>query len=95
MGKFERKIRRKQAKQKMKEAEKDMTQKVALFGNLSDECLICQEPFDKANKEMVKSWYVVVREQEGKVNLYCPPCWELAMQRVKEIQNMMRTSNDN
>ena len=95
MGKFERKIRRKQAKQKMKEAEKDMTQKVALFGNLSDECLICQEPFDKANKEMVKSWYVVVREQEEKVNLYCPPCWELAMQRVKEIQKMMEASNDN
>ena len=27
---------------------------------------------DKKDKKMVTTWNVVVREKEGKVNLYCP-----------------------
>ena len=33
------------------------------------QCLICEEKFDKTNKDMVKAWYVGVREKENKVNL--------------------------
>ena len=96
MSKFGRKIRREQAKQKKKEAQKDMNQKVALFGNLGESCLICDKPFDKTDKEMVKSWYVIIREAEEKVNLYCPPCWESATQKIKEIQEIIaERSNDN
>ena len=50
----------------------------------------------KLHKEMVSSWYVVVREQENKVNLYCPPCWESALQNIKEIQEAIaEDKNDN
>ena len=96
MSKFERKIRRKQAKEKKKLAEKEMASKVAMFGSLGDSCLICEKEFDKTNKEMVQSWYVVVREEENKVNLYCPPCWESALQKIKDIQEeMAEAKSDN
>tara|TARA_R100000808_G_C2074349_1_gene100601 strand:- start:320 stop:610 length:291 start_codon:yes stop_codon:yes gene_type:complete len=96
MSKFERKIRRQQAKEKKKLAEKEMATKVAMFGNLGEACLICDKEFDKTDKEMVSSWYVVVREQENKVNLYCPPCWESALQNIKEIQEAIaEDKNDN
>jgi|TARA_Y100000310_G_C20664523_1_gene806713 hypothetical protein len=86
MSKLERKIRRKSAQQKKKQAEKDMAQKVALFGNLPDGCLICETAFDKNSKEMVQSWYVIVREAQEKVNLYCPGCWERANSLVRKIK---------
>jgi|TARA_R110000824_G_scaffold151023_1_gene321869 hypothetical protein len=66
---------------------KEMIQKVALFGKLADECLVCDRPFDKKDKEMVMSWSVVVRENEEKVNLYCPDCWAGAVELLNEIKN--------
>ena len=71
-----------------------MAEKVALFGKLEDECLVCAEPFDKTNKEMVMSWSVVVREKEGKVNLYCPACWEKAQSVIEQARKMVEASND-
>jgi|TARA_B100000029_G_C16779318_1_gene668615 uncharacterized protein with PIN domain len=85
MSKFERKLRRQQAKEKKKAAEKEMAQKTALFGKLPDHCLACEAPFDKKNKEMVMSWSVTVREAEKKVNLYCPRCWDLAMKLTQQV----------
>ncbi len=41
------------------------------------------------NKEQIKTWNVVVREKEGKVNLYCPDCWSKATNLVKEIEKEM------
>ena len=67
--------RRAAAKQMKKDGTEEVAEKVALFGKLEDECLVCAKPFDKKNKEMVMSWSVVVREREEKVNLYCPECW--------------------
>ena len=96
MSKFERKIRRQQAKEEKKLAEKEMATKVAMFGELGEACLICEKEFDKKDRDMVSSWYVVVREQENKVNLYCPPCWESALQNIKEIQEAIAEGkNDN
>ena len=94
MSKFERKIRRQQARGRKKLAEKEMATKVAMFGELGESCLICEKEFDKTDKEMVSSWYVVVREQENKVNLYCPPCWEAALQNIKEIQEAIAEGKD-
>jgi hypothetical protein len=91
MSKFERKIRREQAKKKKKDAEKEMAQKTALFGKIPEACLACEEPFDKKNKEMVTSWYVTVRETENKVHLYCPRCWGLA---TKLTQQVLEEEND-
>jgi len=80
------KLSKKMARNKQTNAEKEMGKKVALFGKLGQECLVCEKPFDKTDKEMVKSWYVIVRNETKQVNLYCPPCWEKGNQMVKELQ---------
>jgi uncharacterized protein with PIN domain len=85
MSKFERKLRRQQAKKKKKEAEKEMAQKTALFGKIPENCLACEAPFDKKNKEMVMQWYVTIRESEKKVHLYCPKCWNMAQKLTQQI----------
>ena len=82
---FERKLRRKKANKAKKKADKELATKVALFGKLPDKCLTCEEPFDKLNREQVMSWSVVVRQQEEKVNLYCPRCWQNAQRAMKQI----------
>ena len=86
MSKLGRKIRRSQVKRKKKEAQKDMNQKVALFQNIGEGCLVCDEPFDKTDKDMVKSWYVIVRKEQNKVNLYCPKCWTKAIDLVNKLK---------
>ena len=80
------KLSKKMARNKQTNAEKEMGKKAALFGKLGQECLVCEKPFDKTDKEMVKSWYVIVRNETKQVNLYCPPCWEKGNQMVKELQ---------
>mgnify|MGYP003647989280 FL=1 len=89
-----RKQRRSAEKQMKKDGTEEVAEKVALFGKLEDECLVCEEPFDKKNKEMVMSWNVVVREKEGKVNLYCPTCWERAQSVIEQARKMVEASND-
>ena len=85
--------RRSAAKQMKKDGTEEASEKVALFGKLEDECLVCEEPFDKKDKEMVMSWNVVVREKEGKVNLYCPTCWGKAQSVIEEARKMVEASN--
>ena len=80
-----RKLRRKKANKSKKIAEKELATKVALFGKLPDKCLTCEKLFDKMNKEQVMTWNVVVRQQEEKVHLYCPECWDKAKQLIKEM----------
>ena len=80
MSSLSKKIQR----EKEKAAKKELQKKVGLFSKLSDQCLVCQKDFDKKNKEMVMSWNVVVREQEGKVRLYCPTCWDKAIEYTKK-----------
>ena len=82
---IERKLRRAQAKKSKKNAEKEMATKVALFGKLPSNCLTCEKPFDKMDKQQVMSWSVVVRQEEEKVNLYCPECWTRAKNIIKEV----------
>ena len=79
--------RRAMAKQAKKDGNEDVAEKVALFGKLGDECLVCSKSFDKKDKEMVMSWNVVVREVEEKVNLYCPDCWNGAIELLNEIKH--------
>ena len=85
MGSLKRKLERKN-KKKIEKAEKKMTKQLIMFDMLDDECAACQKPFDKTNKDMVKSWYVVVRDESKEVNLYCPPCWKHGNEMVKDIQ---------
>jgi len=90
MSKLGRKIRRQAAKRNKKMAEKEVAEKVALFDKIPEVCLICNREFNKKDKEMVTSWYVIVRKEEAKVNLYCPPCWDSAMATVHELQNQIK-----
>jgi hypothetical protein len=84
MNRKQRRARDKKIK-KSKTETTDMEQKLGLFDLMSDECLVCHTPFDKTNKEMVKTWNVVVREQEKSVKIYCPSCWNNAIKILKEI----------
>ena len=52
--------------------------KMDLFEKIPENCLTCEEPFDKKSKTMAMTWSVVVREKENKVHLYCPKCWATA-----------------
>jgi hypothetical protein len=79
-------IKRKLKREAEKEANKELEAKISLFGELEDNCLVCNKPFDKADKEMVASWYVTVRKEENIVNLYCPDCWERALSLVQNIK---------
>ena len=89
MSSFKKKIKR----QQKKDVQKDLKEKVGLFNQLSDECLVCQKSFDKQNREMVMSWSVVVADK--KVRLYCPTCWERANKLVEEIKDGYTNSKDN
>ena len=81
MSSATRKLRRK----KKKQAEKDMEEKLGLFDKLPDSCLACEKPYDKKDKEMVMTWNVVVREEEGIVRLYCPECWSMAKDLIEKV----------
>ena len=85
MGKSTRQIRR----NKTKLAEKELSQKVEMFDKLPDTCISCEKQFDKKNKEMVQNWFVVIKEKQKLVNLYCPPCWEKAQDILKDLRSRL------
>ena len=98
MGSLSRKIKRNAEKKKAKESKKDMAEKLGMFDRLPEECGRCEKTFDKTNKEMVKSWNVVVRNEKESVNLYCPDCWSWAKEKLqgllqKEIDKNERSTD--
>ena len=72
----------------------DLENKVGLFDKMPKQCSNCDKPFDKKSKEMAKTWSVVVRERENKVNLYCPTCWNNAQKFIKEMKEKLNESKD-
>ena len=68
-----------------KDKEKDLKQKLNMFDRIPDHCLTCNSPFSRKNREQVQSWFVVVKNAENKVNLYCPSCWDKATKLVEEV----------
>ena len=86
--------RRAAAKQAKKDGTEEVAEKVALFGLIGDQCLVCNKPFDKKDREMVMSWNVVVREKEEKVNLYCPDCWNGALDMLKQAKEEILGSEE-
>ena len=65
----------------------DVQEKMGMFDKLPDHCLSCLTDFDKKDKAMVASWSVVVREKEGVVRLYCPDCWQKAVDVVEALKS--------
>ena len=70
---------------KSKSKKTDMEKKLGLFELIPDDCFVCHAEFDKTNKEMVKTWNVIVREKEKSVKVYCPACWNRAKDLLKEF----------
>jgi hypothetical protein len=77
-----------------KDKEKDLKQKLNMFDRLPDNCLTCNSTFDRKNREQVQSWFVVVKNAENKVNLYCPSCWGKATSLVEQVINGEKNVTD-
>tara|TARA_B100001250_G_scaffold342274_1_gene310525 strand:+ start:1585 stop:1836 length:252 start_codon:yes stop_codon:yes gene_type:complete len=77
-----RKQRRATAKALGKENTEQLAQKVAQFNQLPQQCMTCDETFDKTNKDMVQSWSVVVRQET--VRLFCPDCIKKTQETMNE-----------
>lgn len=87
---LKRKLRRAQAKREKKKAERALAEKVALFGHLDNKCLTCEKLFNKMDREQVMTWNVVVRQEEEKVNLYCPDCWNKAREIIDGLKERLK-----
>lgn len=74
--------------------QKEIKKKMNMFSRLPDQCLACLAPFNKADKEMVASWTVVVKEAQKKVNLYCPACWGTARTVVEDYYKEFKEQDD-
>jgi hypothetical protein len=72
----------------------DLEKKIGLFDKLPKQCTNCLCPYDKNDKEMAKTWTVVVREKENKVNLYCPKCWDDAQKLIAEMKEKLNESKN-
>jgi len=83
-------VRKLKNKKKHKQVQKDVKEKLGLFDQLPEECLACEAPFDRQNREQVMSWSVVVRHNPETVRLYCPDCWSKAQEVVKDFDQRLR-----
>ena len=79
-----RKQRRARDAQIRKDGDEELSAQVAMFGKLPGECTACEKVFDKEDKEMAKTWNVVVRkeDEENPVRLYCPTSWHTAQEVI-------------
>ena len=72
----------------------DLDKKIGLFDKLPKQCTNCDKPYDKKDKKMAMTWKVVVREQEDKVNLYCPVCWDEAHKLIAQMKEEMNENKN-
>jgi len=63
----------------------EVEEQVALFGKLPDQCLTCEKPYNKKDKEMAMTWSVVIHKEEELVRLYCPDCWQKAKKITEDF----------
>ena len=90
MGSLKRKI----ARNRSKRAKKELKRQLMMFDKISQECAVCEEPFDRKSKEHAMTWNVVVREKEEVVRLYCPECWDKANKIIEEFNNDFRVQSE-
>lgn len=81
------KIKRKQEV----DAKKSMTSQLNMFDRIPDKCDTCHAAFDKKSKEMAKTWFVVVKNQEKVVRLFCPECMAKVKKVVEDASNKHET----
>ncbi len=80
-----RKTRRAMGRQMGTDAQEKMSQQVANFGRLPEQCSACTEPFDKKDREMIAAWSVVVKQDV--VRLFCPEC-------IKKTQEIIENGSE-
>ena len=74
-------MNRKQRRLNKLKKPREFEEKLGMFDKLPDHCLSCLKDYDKKNKAMVTSWSV------GIVRLYCPDCWQKAIDVVEALKN--------
>ena len=77
-----RKQRRALEKQVGGKTSQNFSDKISQFNKLPEQCTTCEKEFDRKDREMLKSWNVVVRQET--VRLFCPQCMTKAKQVVEE-----------
>ena len=79
-----RKQRRAAAQIAKRSGNPEIQEKLEILNSLKEECFVCQIPFDKTDMQMLDSWIIVVNKALSVgTRLYCPECWEEAMEFVK------------
>ena len=86
---------RKLKRKKEKKIKKDIQEKMFMFNKIGDSCETCEKPFDKKDKKQVSTWNVVVKEEQDIVRLYCPECWDKAVNIIKDFKKRVEDRNDN
>tara|TARA_Y100000310_G_C20086677_1_gene536358 strand:+ start:240 stop:536 length:297 start_codon:yes stop_codon:yes gene_type:complete len=77
-----RKQRRALEKQVGGKTSQNFSDKISQFNKLPEQCSTCEEEFDRTDRDMLKSWNVVVRQEI--VRLFCPDCMDKAKQAIKQ-----------
>jgi hypothetical protein len=67
---------------KQTDVDENLSQKIFLFDKIPDKCDTCHEPYDKKDKKMASEWRVVVKHEEEVVRLFCPECYDKAVEVV-------------
>jgi|ETNvirnome_2_300_1030623.scaffolds.fasta_scaffold00951_8 hypothetical protein len=79
-----RKQRRAAARVAKRSGNEELQEKLEALSHIKEECFVCQIPFDKTDMKMLDSWIIVVNKAFSTgTRLYCPTCWEEAMEFVK------------
>jgi hypothetical protein len=100
--KMNREQKRRKKKLKIKEEPKvqedtqvnEINEKLSLFEKIPNICNTCLIDFDKTNKQQVKTWCVVVRNDTEQVRLYCPDCWSKAQAVVQAYEKEQGNGRD-
>ena len=81
-----RKVDSAKRKKERKAAQEALKKRTSMFLDIPEECCVCQEAFDRKNKEMAQTWHVTVFDSKKTVRLTCPPCWQ-KVEKVMEEAN--------
>ena len=67
---------------KQTDVDENLSQKIFLFDKIPERCDTCHESYDKKDKVMASQWRVVVKHEEEVVRLFCPECYDKAVEAV-------------
>ena len=91
MASLKRKLVR-EHKKRMKKLERKISKQLNMFDMLPENCLTCEKHFDKKSKEQSMTWKTIVKKDS--VRLYCPECWAMAENTIREYGEKNEFKND-